>query len=532
MAPHATATPDVPYADVVDRDDKEDRRPNEAFAALDESYERLPIQAVRPSKTNPRKHFDVARMAQLTASIKDKGVLTPIVVREMQPGHGGADRFEIVAGECRHRAAKAAGLTHIPAVVRNYTDAQVLEVQLEENIHRNDLTPLEEAHGYRALIDANPDKHSAGSIATRIGMSVDYVWDRLRLLHLVADAKQLLERGLISVGHAVILSRLKADDQARAIAYDPDVRSRPTGLWREDAGLAYSDDSMDDRRKKKNASIEDRFAGLKPCSLRELQKWVDNHVRFDVAHAAAAQPLTFEPLQEQVAALQAEKTPRTRSKVIAISFDSYLQPEAKTDDERTYGPSSFKFADGQKHEVGYNGKTAIAPTCEHKVLGVVAAGELRGQSFDVCIARDKCNVHWKKEIADRARAQKQRESGATAKASAKQSAADKKRAAEEAKRRAAEERWAKVGPALKKACAERIRTIKTVTPAMLAAALKSLRLPATKPSDLPRMLVNQANSGEYFSFYGRDHGLAWAKAIGVDVDAVSEKAAPSAEAKK
>jgi ParB family chromosome partitioning protein len=83
----------------------------------------------------------------------------------------------------------------VPAIVREMTDDQVLEAQLEENIHRKDLTPLEEAAGYRRLIASNPTKHSAESIATRIGMSVGYVWDRLKLNDLIPEAKAILEQG-------------------------------------------------------------------------------------------------------------------------------------------------------------------------------------------------------------------------------------------------------------------------------------------------------------------------------------------------
>src|SRR5687767_6005209 len=121
-----------------------------AAAAADAGrYHEIDIDSIYASPTNPRTHFDDAYIAELAGSIAEKGLIQPIVVRPGKPItlkgavlEGG--RYEIVAGECRYRASKIANLTKIPAIVRSYTDDQVLEAQLEENIHRKDLTPLEE----------------------------------------------------------------------------------------------------------------------------------------------------------------------------------------------------------------------------------------------------------------------------------------------------------------------------------------------------------------------------------------------------
>lgn len=111
------------------------------------SFERLALEHIVPSKTNPRAHFDGVYLDQLAGSIAEKGVVQPILVRPL----GTNGTFEIVAGECRYRASKIAKQTHIPAVIRSYTNEQVLELQLIENLHRRDLTPLEQAKGYRAV---------------------------------------------------------------------------------------------------------------------------------------------------------------------------------------------------------------------------------------------------------------------------------------------------------------------------------------------------------------------------------------------
>jgi ParB/RepB/Spo0J family partition protein len=139
-----------------------DDRPREPF--LLERFERLERTRIHPSKTNPRTHFDEAYLRdELAPSVRDKGVIEPLIVR---PHPKRPDDVEIVAGECRWRAATIAGLELLPCIIRDYTDEQALEIQLVENIHRKDLTALEQAVGYRALIKSNPDKHSAASIAS------------------------------------------------------------------------------------------------------------------------------------------------------------------------------------------------------------------------------------------------------------------------------------------------------------------------------------------------------------------------------
>jgi ParB family chromosome partitioning protein len=227
-------------------------------AALPGRFDQLPITAITASKTNPRTHFDDAYITELAGSIAEKGLIQPIIVRP-RPHSGLNGTYEIVAGECRYRASKQAGLLKVPAIVRDLTDDQVLEAQLEENIHRKNLTPLEEAAGYRRLIDSNPDKHSAETIATRIGMSVGYVWDRLKLNDLIPEAKALLEAERFTVGHAILLSRLKPEDQTRAI--DPDGASlfnRSRGLWAIDGAAGRG------RREGPTRQVRRGQAGLGP----------------------------------------------------------------------------------------------------------------------------------------------------------------------------------------------------------------------------------------------------------------------------
>lgn len=403
-----------------------------AASAIDERFERLPIDLVIPSTTNPRTRFDDAYLAELAGSIADKGVVQPILVRE-QENKKHAIVYEIIAGECRYRASLLAKQTHIPAIVREYSDEQVLELQLIENIHRQDLSPMDEARGYRALIDANPTKHSAASIATRIGMSPAWVWDRLKLNDLIPEAKKILDLGLMTVGHAILIARLKVSDQERAIAIDSgrnSYNSQRDGLWQFHGGKL----ALDDEPKGTPGKYDD----VKAVTVRELEDWIRDHVRFDVEHAAKAQPLVFEETAAIVTA--AADQPGRGKKVIPITFSYRVADDARDGDERTYGSESWKLADGTKK----------SKTCDHSVLGVVAAGDHYGETLTVCVARDKCLVHFGDVVRAKQKAEKQRAAG-----KGKQAAKTEKRAEvsqesrwakEDRERRAAEKIWAGVLP--------------------------------------------------------------------------------------
>lgn len=465
------------------------------------------ITALVASKTNPRTHFDQAYILELSNSILDKGLIHPIIVRP----NGKAGTFEIVAGECRYRASKLAALEQVPVIVREYSDDQVLEAQLEENIHRKDLTPLEESAGYRRLIASNPTKHSAETIASRIGMSVSYVWDRLKLADLIPEAKAILELGIMSVGHAIPIARLKPADQKRAIAVE-DVHNAFTqreGLWRSDSAFNFNEDEPVNTGKKPG-----KYDGLKTCSVRELEKWIQNHVRFDVAHAAQAQPLTFEETAAQVETAAAQ--PGRGRKVIAITLEQRVKDDARSDDERTYGAESWKRADGKGSK-----------TCEYSVLGVVVAGRKQGSTLQVCVNRDKCTVHFADVVRRKAKTAKLRETGQDKKADRsekRQEAAwevQQRRQREEREKK--ERRWKAFYPALKKAVDNARSQLKTVNGAMYARVMKAHGLAAgVKPADLPMALLDRSLYKTFSHAWHDDEPrlVEWAKLLGVDVKAL------------
>ncbi|MCF8156410.1 MAG: ParB/RepB/Spo0J family partition protein, partial [Rhodoferax sp.] len=174
------------------------------------TFDILPLAAIVPSLTNPRKHFDAIKLMELAESIRASGVHQPILVRPL-PGNRVADTdrgitHEVIAGERRYRASLQAGAQTIPAMICAMDDAQVMEVQLVENLARDDLSALEEAEGYSALMDSSGQDVSA--IATKIGKSRSYVFGRLKLLDLGVECKEALRTGAIDASRALLIARI------------------------------------------------------------------------------------------------------------------------------------------------------------------------------------------------------------------------------------------------------------------------------------------------------------------------------------
>jgi|SRR5579862_3113341 len=172
--------------------------PTEVGAGSKSALREVPISAIRPNPNQPRTRFDEETMSALAASIRELGVLQPVLVR---PVSGSDDEFELIAGERRWRAARRAGQQTIPVLVREVdADARSLEQALVENLHREDLGPLEEAAAYQQLIDDFGMTHE--QVATRVGKSRTAVTNTLRLLQLPAGVQRALADGAISAGHA------------------------------------------------------------------------------------------------------------------------------------------------------------------------------------------------------------------------------------------------------------------------------------------------------------------------------------------
>jgi ParB family chromosome partitioning protein len=170
---------------------------------------KIPIEFLRPNPRNPRTNFTESDLADLSASIREKGIIQPVVVRSVA---GVADAYEIIAGERRWRAAQQAGLTAVPVVVHEADDREALELAIIENVQRADLNPIEEARGYERL--SAEFGYSQGDLAKIIGKSRPHVANMLRLLNLPLETQRLLGEGAISAGHARALVGLNDPDAA------------------------------------------------------------------------------------------------------------------------------------------------------------------------------------------------------------------------------------------------------------------------------------------------------------------------------
>lgn len=162
----------------------------------------LPIERINPNPDQPRRTFAQKDLDELADSIRTRGVLQPLIVRPK------GDAYEIVAGERRWRAAQMAQLHEVPVVIRDFTDTEVLEVAIIENIQRADLTAIEEAQGYRQLMDKFG--HTQEQLAEALGKSRSHIANLLRLLSLPGDVQNMVNAGTLSAGHARAL--ITADD--------------------------------------------------------------------------------------------------------------------------------------------------------------------------------------------------------------------------------------------------------------------------------------------------------------------------------
>jgi ParB family chromosome partitioning protein len=230
-----------------------------AAAARTRGQQKIPIELLRPNPRNPRKNFGEESLDELAASIKEKGILQPLLAR---PVPGAPDAYEIIAGERRWRAAQRAGLHEVPIVsFEEADDRQALELAIVENVQRADLDPLEEAAGYERLGDEF--LYTQADLAKVIGKSRSHVSNCLRLLKLPERTKSLLREGKISAGHArVLLATTEPDVLAeKIVAQNLSVRDAEKLL--EGASGSHSAKGQGPRK---------RGAGERDADTRAMEK--------------------------------------------------------------------------------------------------------------------------------------------------------------------------------------------------------------------------------------------------------------------
>lgn len=469
-------------------------------AATDKEFLYIPIEHLETSKTNTRR-LRKETLAELSESITRHGVIQPLVVRPMP----GANRYEVIAGERRLLASKLAGLKVVPAVVQELDDENAMEVQLIENLQREDIHPLDEAEGFKRLQKKGP--HNIADIAAMVSRSQQYVYDRLKLLSLVPKAQELFRDSVISLAHAIPLSRIPAASQERAIKSEGALFEHEATLWSPGQSSKES---------------------KKPRSPRELQGWIDQHVKFD-----PKAPIVAELFPKTAQAV--DLTEKKKEKIVPITYEHYVQPDAR-DGQRVFGPRSWKRADGK----------AGSKSCESSVIAVVVVGPQRGESFRVCMDKKGCTTHYGEEQKEAKRRAKLEAKGEKDKAQVEYELAEKRRQEEDAKRQKSRAEFQTALLPILEAVAEKVKR----SPTRVGGLLSKLLLGATdqqlytqpvvanavKPSeglvpaaksadDLVRHAVYMILRRNAFDWNAYESFPKVAKQFGVDVAAIIKKSA-------
>jgi ParB family chromosome partitioning protein len=350
------------------------------------SIQEIPLAKIRESKTNPRRFFDEGKLAELADNIRQHGVLQPILLRPLPEGEAGT--YELVAGTRRYRASKLAKRETIPATVRDLTDAQALELQVIENVQRVDVHPLDEAQGYAALIELQPDTYTVESIASRVGRSPAYVNGRLRLIQLIAEAKQAFYDDKLTVAHAFEIARLQPNDQRRAL---------------QECFPQYRNAA---------AILKDKRA--EATTVRELRAWIQREIHLDLTNAP------FDPQDETLlpkagACARCPKRtgsnpllfPEVRQKSTCTDRECYrakvealVQIQVKPLEEKGEKPLRVSLApawqaNGHAKDVLFEGqyrKAKAKGECPNTKAAVLIDGKGAGNIFYLCLT-EKCDVH-------------------------------------------------------------------------------------------------------------------------------------------
>jgi ParB family transcriptional regulator, chromosome partitioning protein len=379
-------------------------------------YRNLPLALLTESTTNPRRIFEESGLQELAETIRSQGILSPLLVRPLNERS-----FEIVFGARRYRAAQMAEAVTVPVRIKQMSDAEVLEAQLIENLQRRDVHPMEEAQGFKALLDLEEPKYSIEQIAAKVGKAPAYVAQRLKLTELGEAVVEAFYREEIGVGHALLLAKLPADRQEEALK----------ACFREDWGASA-----------------DRKAKRILLPVRNLQVWIEQNILlilkdapFDKrdAHLVAIagscvdcpkrtghNKLLFSDLGKQDACTdpschQAKvdahlaKTIAAKPKLVQIST-AYGKPE---EGSSVLPRSQYVAIQEEKPKDKDEAKRPQFKTCKFTTDAIIADGEGKGEIHKVC-ANPACPIHHPKkqpskpDVSFKAQQEKERREAAIA----------------------------------------------------------------------------------------------------------------------
>lgn len=357
----------------------------------------MDVEELFYSPTNPRGEADFKGQAfdDLVASVKEKGVIVPLVVRRV------GEKFEVIAGNRRLRAAKAAGATEVPVRLIVAEDSDVREIQIVENLHRADVSPLEEGEAYRQLIETS--KQTPDDVAVKVGKSVQYVRSRLVLTNLIPAGRKMLAAGDLALASASLIARLDEKDQAKTIKWAKEAWDAP--------------------------------------DTAKVREWIQQHVYTDMSR------IPWEAEDMRLAVEDCEECPKGKSdlfgkdaagrcpnpKCWARKMAAYIAAKRQADPQLVLLQGGY----GQAEKYGAD-KDAVwsksdchwiegkKDRCDHAVKGIVVAGNDIGTITEVCL-NPKCEKH-SHQVADYApspdeKARRKREKKAAEAAEARANAA-------------------------------------------------------------------------------------------------------------
>lgn len=337
------------------------------------SFESIALSAIRPSSTNPRKHFDQAALDDLTASIRESGVQQPIIVR-----HVGADalsnKYELICGARRLKAAAAAGLKEIPAIIRDLDDDEAYRTQILENLQREDLGAMEEAEGYAVLTKQGL---SSQEIATKVGKPAAYVHQRIKLLELAPKAQKALREGALQLGFALELAKLKGKEQDEAFGWCVgDTWQRPRSV---DALRNQINENF--RLQLKTAPFSTKATNLHPTAGSCVE----------CPNRTGADSLLFDDIQGGDRCLDSKCYKTKVETLIHIRVEEVKKVQGSAQlISQSYYPQNAP--NGTLCAAKYASAEKPNPTCDNSELAVIVDGPRIGQKMRICTMKD-CSVH-------------------------------------------------------------------------------------------------------------------------------------------
>jgi ParB family chromosome partitioning protein len=380
-------------------------------------YSNVPLTMLQESPTNPRRHFDEAFLKELAESIRSNGLLQPLLVRPRN------EHLEIVFGAQRYRAAQIAESETVPVRIREMTDAQVLEAQLVENLQRRDVHPMEEAEGFRALLNLEEPKYSIEQIAAKTGKSAAFVATRLKLVDLIPTAVEAFYRDEIGVGHALLLARLQPPQQEQALAacftetYGSNkpkkvlLPVRHLQQWIEQNVMLILKDAPFDR---KDAELVPSAGSCVDCPKRTGHNKLLFAGISDHADACSDPACWNSKLDAHV-----KKTLAVKPKLVQIST-AFVKP---AEGSAVIARNRYVEIRQEKPKNKYQQDAPEFKTCKYTTEAIVADGTDKGEIRKVC-ANPDCPVHHPKrqqrqvtvDAAMKAQQEKQRREAAIANA--------------------------------------------------------------------------------------------------------------------